>query len=134
MDNRGTFEIFALVMTKELHCLECWKPLYGRSDKKFCSAGCKNGWHYQNSAELRRYKSWTHSALNRNHRILQELLGNESRHFSLPELQLRGFTPHIVTGYRGCAPDGSKQFACYDILYTQSSTEIYQIYSASLND
>ena len=27
------------------HCLECGDVLYGRSDKKFCDATCRNAWH-----------------------------------------------------------------------------------------
>ena len=117
-------------MEKEHHCLECGKPLYGRPDKKFCSSNCKNEWHYQQSAGSIRQKNWTHSLLTRNYKILRELLGNKSKRFSLAELQMRGFSSQMVTSHLGHCKD-KQYYACYDILYTQSSTEVFNIHSTA---
>lgn len=113
-------------MEKEQYCLECGKPIYGRPDKKFCSSNCKNGWHYQESAGYLRLKNWTISALSRNHHILLELMRRGEARCNLSELKMRGFTEGLVTSYiEDSGKD--KRYACYDILYTQSPTEIYDI-------
>lgn len=113
-------------MEKVQHCLECGKPLYGRPDKKFCSSNCKNGWHYQESAGYIRLKNWTISALSRNHHLLLDLIRRGEDRCTLSELQMRGFTPQLVTSH--LENDGEhRRYACYDILYTQSPTEIYDI-------
>lgn len=112
-------------------CLECGKPLYGRTDKKFCSSACKNDWHYQQSAGLRSLKSWTATALARNHRILRGLLGHPGRRFKLVELQLCGFTPQLVTGHLG-TEDGISRYTCYDIHYSQTDAEIFDVRPANL--
>ena len=33
-------------------CLHCGAPVYGRTDKKFCSPGCKDRYNYLKKAEL----------------------------------------------------------------------------------
>ena len=119
-------------MEKSQLCLECGKPLYGRTDKKFCSSACKNGWHYQHSADLRNLKSWTNTALTRNYRILRSLPENEESRFSLAELQLRGFSPQLVTSHLGTSGNVS-HYACFDIHYCQTDTEIFNVHLASLH-
>lgn len=116
-------------MKKEAHCLECGKPIYGRPDKKFCSTGCKNEYHYQHNAVNIRHKNWVHSTLGRNYRILNELLEQGKKHHSLVDLQMRGFTPQLMTSHLGSRGSISR-YACYDIIYTQSRTEVYGVQKA----
>lgn len=83
-------------------CVICDTPLFGRSDKRFCSVKCKNNYH----AEIRRttnaFAKDTFKQLLRNHRILSELIGPEKKDFeiNLMSLKRKGFDPQSITGFK----------------------------------
>jgi len=112
-------------------CLNCGKPVYGRTDKKFCSPECKNGWHYFHEADYRKCKYWAQTALGRNHKILKSMIENGVDKLSLVELQMRGFTPRLVTGHIS-GDAGIQQYACYNIMYKENDTEIFDVHPAHL--
>ncbi|MBL7963389.1 MAG: hypothetical protein JNM31_06045 [Flavobacteriales bacterium] len=59
--------------TEEKRCLECGEPLRGRTDKRFCSDGCRNLHHYRiNNAPINYVRNVV-NALKRNRRVLAEL-------------------------------------------------------------
>ena len=64
----------------EHRCMECGEPLgeYGRSDRKFCSPHCKDGYNNRKRHYLRGVRMRVETALSRNHSILERL-------FTLPD-------------------------------------------------
>ena len=54
-------------------CLQCGKPLVGRSDKKFCDAYCRNSYNNQHKAIDEQYIVKVNSHIRRNRRILKTL-------------------------------------------------------------
>jgi hypothetical protein len=58
-------------------CLECNKPLKGRSDKKFCDDYCRNAYNNKSKVEESTYVRKINQVLKRNRHVLEELLGNE---------------------------------------------------------
>lgn len=56
-------------------CKICKKKLFGRSDKIFCSIGCKNHYHKHMRFAAKKAAIEIDSYLKRNYRILMEVLG-----------------------------------------------------------
>lgn len=54
-------------------CKECGEPIFGRSDKRFCSDACRNLYHYRTNNAPINYVRNVVNALKRNRRILGEL-------------------------------------------------------------
>ncbi len=57
-------------------CLTCGKPLRGRSDKKFCGAGCKNDYSNRLQREERMAMNSIDLILKCNRRVLKRCLGD----------------------------------------------------------
>jgi hypothetical protein len=60
----------------EQQCLQCNKSFKGRSDKKFCSADCKNSYHSQHRKNTRTEVEEIDGYLHRNREILALLMGD----------------------------------------------------------
>jgi hypothetical protein len=54
----------------------CQKPLRGRTDKVFCSVGCKNDYHKNIRFAAKKAAIEINGYLKRNYAILSEVLGN----------------------------------------------------------
>jgi hypothetical protein len=99
-------------------CLDCNKPVKGRTDKKFCNDYCRN--HYNN-----KLKATTHNlvrninnALGKNRRILEDLLGenDEIIRVSKESMIQHGFQFRYYTHtYKN--KKGTIYFFCYDYGY-----------------
>lgn len=107
-------------------CLECGKEMYGgRSDKKFCSLGCKNKYHNQHVSDNTRYREKVVTHLNVNYRILSALIRQGVSSIGLNELETLGFRVSLITGcsrYRN-----HSVMHCYDICYCQSDSRIFKL-------
>ncbi len=55
-------------------CLECHKPLKGRTDKKFCDDACRNSYNNKLNSDSNSYVRNITNVLRRNRRVLEELL------------------------------------------------------------
>ncbi|WP_140938182.1 hypothetical protein [Sphingobacterium lumbrici] len=76
----------------EKSCLECLKPIKGRSDKRFCDDACRNAYNNRINGEQNNIIRNINYILRKNRRILQALLGNEKLvKISLEKLQKEGF-------------------------------------------
>lgn len=60
-------------------CRTCEKPVVGRSDKCFCSPGCKNFHHSERRKNSRDSVHEIDSLLHRNREILANLLGDNQK-------------------------------------------------------
>ena len=107
-------------------CLECGTAIYGRKDKHFCSANCKNTWHNRLMRERRKYRMETIATLSRNYEILEAMLKENRQSAGLAELSVLGFDPDCVTGHRKgrCRHD---EYSCFDIRYYRSGTKIFNV-------
>lgn len=107
-------------------CLECGTVFYGRKDKQFCNATCKNKWHNRLLRERRQYRMETISALARNYEILEELLKENRQSAGLAELSELGFDPECVTGHRK-GRYRHDEYSCFDISYYRSASKIFNV-------
>lgn len=109
-------------------CLECGEPLgYGRHDKKFCSAQCKNKYHNQ-----RRYPGLDKPVarivkiLESNRLILARLYKMGIRNIDRLTLQHMGFNPGYYTSF--CLVSKiHKQFTCFDYTYELTPSRVKRI-------
>ena len=114
--------------TAEHFCLECGKPIgYGRTDKLYCSASCKNNRHNREMGRYRGVRSRVNTALAKNYNILDSLVASGVSSIRLADIQSMGFNIHCVTSFYSGKPR-SMDFACYDILYSQSGLKIFNIH------
>ncbi len=63
----------------EQQCLQCNKSFKGRSDKKFCSADCKNGYHIHLRRNTKNEVAEIDGYLHRNREILATLMGDSTK-------------------------------------------------------
>jgi len=86
---------------KSHYCKMCKSPIRGRSDKLFCTIGCKNEYHIK----LRKVTSAATQSidriLHRNRSILLEVLGKNlsQKKVERETLDKKKFNFHYVTGY-----------------------------------
>ena len=106
-------------------CLECGNEFHGRSDKRFCSIGCKNAYNNRRAKSLREYRNSIMKSISRNYEILEMLLREKISTISLDEIGRLGFELECVTGHRA---GKHNEYACYDIRYFRSETKIFNIH------
>ena len=104
-------------------CLNCEKPIHGRSDKKFCDSDCRNAYHNDLSkgdggAEVRRITN----ILKKNRRILIAILGDAKGKKAKKDVMMRkGFSFDYIT-----QTQGSYRF-CFEYGYTKVKDDYYFI-------
>jgi hypothetical protein len=59
-----------MIYERQKVCLECEKPIHGRSDKKYCSDSCRNAFNNKLNAPSTNYIRNVNNILGRNRRIL----------------------------------------------------------------
>lgn len=82
-------------------CLQCSAPLLGRSDKLFCSAKCKNTYHYAKRLPKPSVIQEVDGILHKNHELLQQVFtGEKTDKLKLPRMLLdkMGFNFNYHTG------------------------------------
>ncbi len=82
-------------------CVICKEIFKGRSDKKFCSVGCKNNYHAKLQKASDDYTTRIDKLLHRNHKILMVIMGKstQQKKVSRAELVKVNFNFDYVTGY-----------------------------------
>ena len=108
-------------------CLSCSKPLYGRPDKKFCNAGCKNEYNNRLQRQERQDINKIDLILKHNRRILKQWLDSaSSRKASKSELMQLGFHfeyyTHHYTNYKQ-----DRYCFCYEYGYLPLEDEKYLV-------
>lgn len=108
-------------------CLECGKSLKGRSDKKFCDDYCRNAYNNKAKIEESSYVRNINKNLQRNRRILEELLGKESM-VKQPKSNLlnKGFQFHYHT-HQYVNRKGNVYYFCYEYGFLPLEGEWYLI-------
>ncbi len=112
--------------TSEPSCLRCGAPVYGRTDKKFCSDKCRRDFHNLSSNGLRSLRRAAMRSLDANYRILEQfvLMGMES--VPLESARAIGFDPdaHSWSKKKG---RGHTLYRCYDIEYVLTASRILKL-------
>ncbi len=106
-------------------CQECGAPVYGRPDKKFCCDSCKNRWHNRRARSSRLFRMKVMSALEKNYRILSDLLVRGTDKVEVSTLGQMGFDFYHITGYRKVRK--SAEMWCYDIRFTVTESVVKSI-------
>ena len=111
---------------KRGRCLECGNTLpYGRSDMKFCSASCRNRWHYLQDGGLQGTRRKIIGALDRNHSILESLIDEGVTRIDIPDLAQMGYNFDCVTSYHKVR--NRDEYRCYDIKYCMSASRVFKL-------
>lgn len=99
-------------------CLQCQKPLRGRTDKKFCDDYCRNG--YNNLLKSAPYSLVRNinNQLAKNRRLLQEAIpsGEEMGKTTRDKMISKGFSFKYLT-HSYTNKKGNVYFFCYDYGY-----------------
>lgn len=108
-------------------CLECQKPLLGRSDKKFCDDGCRNTFNNRRNSETNTMVRSVNALLKKNRNILQQLLP-ESGKLSVSEktLKVLGFNFDYFTNVYDTRKGSTYRF-CYEYGYLKIDDGVYVI-------
>ncbi len=88
-----------LAETKPKLCLNCYKPVKGRTDKKFCDDYCRNNYNNQLKSNTINLVRNINNALGKNRRILQDLFtdGEEMAKTTKSKLLQKGFQFQYIT-------------------------------------
>lgn len=111
---------------EEKICPECERPIYGRSDKKFCSDGCRNAFNNKQNAGDREMIRKINQQLQKNRRILDEFFGSDRNPAHRDDMLRAGFDfnfyTHITKGN-----NQDLQHNCYDHYYYSKDQIFFDI-------
>ncbi|MEP3388394.1 MAG: hypothetical protein ABJO02_09420 [Reichenbachiella sp.] len=102
--------------TDQRLCSECERPLFGRTDKKFCSDACRNSYNNRVNADATNFVRNVNNALRKNRRILLELKNGEGSKVHRDQLLRAGFDFDYHTNIRE-TQSGDMFYYCYDLGY-----------------
>ena len=94
-------------------CLECGKPLIGRSDKRFCDDSCRNANYNKSNRSTSNCMRKVNRILSKNRLILEGLNPNETTKVSRKKLTTEGFNFDFYTNIYQ-TKNGKTYFFCYD--------------------
>ncbi len=94
-------------------CLECGKPLIGRSDKRFCDDSCRNANYNKSNRSTSNYMRKVNRIMSKNRLILEGLNPNETTKVSRKKLTTEGFNFDFYTNIYQ-TKNGKTYFFCYD--------------------
>lgn len=88
-------------MLETKKCKVCAKIIRGRSDKKYCSIGCKNSYHKDIRFATKKAAKQIDGYLKRNYKVLMEILGRNKTQIKVHRnlLAQKGFRPKYHTHY-----------------------------------
>ena len=109
------------------HCLECGDIIWGRADKKFCNADCRNAWHSHQRSLARQQRSFTINVLNRHYAILTSLLQLKKSSCPVGSLKAMGFKPELVT-HKGEKVGRHIEYRCFDIAYSLTHGKLFNLH------
>lgn len=97
----------------EKYCLECNKPLMGRSDKKFCDELCRNSFNNRVNGKTTNLIRRVNSILRKNRRILLEFNPGGKASVNKGKLLEAGFNFDYYTNTY-TTKKGATYYFCYD--------------------
>ena len=114
-------------------CLMCGKILSyaSRSDKKFCSCGCKNMYHNSKRRELGRCRVHMLRMIEGNYRLLEKCIQAGITKINIADAEAMGFNPHFISSQRKVG--AHMEFSCFDVGFRVSESRIFDIHRISLH-
>lgn len=119
-------------MDDKIVCLDCGKPVSGRSDKKFCNDICRNSYNNKLNSDTNNYVRSVNSILRKNRRILEELIPVEEEKTKVKKSKLDklGFNfGHFTHDYT--TQKGQRYFFVYEYGYLPLEDEWYAVVKRS---
>lgn len=113
-------------MEDKRFCLECGTPVYGRSDKKFCSDQCRNAYNNKNVGYNNSLVRKTNSILRKNRLILKELNPTGKTKIHKNQLTKRGFNFNYHTSLYTTKANKT-YFFCYEHGYLELENNFYAL-------
>jgi hypothetical protein len=107
-------------------CLNCHKPVKGRTDKKFCDDNCRNNYNNQLKSTTINLVRNINNALGKNRRILENLFfaGEEMAKTNKDKLLQKGFQFKYIT-HTYTNKKGNIYFFCYNVGYLPLENDWY---------
>ena len=112
--------------TKPRLCLNCDKPVKGRTDKKFCDDYCRNNYNNQLKSNTINLVRNINNALGKNRRILEDMFtaDEEIAKTTKSKLLQKGFQFKYIT-HTYTNKKGNIYFFCYDLGYLTLENDWY---------
>ena len=110
----------------EKKCLECNEAFKGRSDKKFCSDGCRNAYNNRINKDSKNLIRNVNNRLRKNWRILEELNPNGKSKTSRSKLIEKGFDFSYITSIY-TTKAGTTYYFVYNQGYLPLENEYYAL-------
>ena len=112
--------------TETATCLNCNKPLKGRTDKKFCDDYCRNSYNNELKASKNNLVRNINNALGKNRRILETffIAKEEIAKTHKDKLLEKGFLFKYIT-HTYTNKKGNVYFFCYDLGYMPLDNDWY---------
>ena len=112
--------------TKPRLCLNCDKPVKGRTDKKFCDDYCRNNYNNQLKSNTINLVRNINNALGKNRRILEDAFNPNDETVKISECKLlqKGFQFKYIT-HTFTNQKGNVYCFCYDLGYLPLESDWY---------
>lgn len=96
-------------------CLNCQKPVRGRSDKKFCDDWCRNAYNNRKASQLPPLVRSVNNILKRNRKLLQSQFadGKTVQKITRKKMAEQGFNFEYFTSLH-TTQKGDTYFFCYE--------------------
>ena len=109
---------------------------FGRSDKKFCHAGCKDAYYNEIRSLEQREIGKINGILKRNRRILKDLYHSDRKEkmFRWEELIKKGFEFDFQTHVTDAGGESEEIIFCYDYGYKETAPGIYKVFPSYFVD
>jgi len=109
-------------MNMQKICLHCGEKIFGRTDKKFCDADCRNAYNNRIKNESEKFIIETNRILRKNRSILKQLNPTGKSTVRREYLELSGFDfDHFTRIYR--TQGGNTYYMCYEFGYMHVEDE-----------
>lgn len=99
-------------------CLECYEPLRGRADQKFCNDQCRSAFNNRQLVDSNKVIRSINRILKKNYSILSALNPEGKTTIHLSDLQKKGYRfDYFTCSYLG--RNNRSYFFCYDMGYCE---------------
>jgi predicted nucleic acid-binding Zn ribbon protein len=107
-------------------CPECEDPIIGRTDKKFCSDGCRNSYNNRVNKDQKNLIRNINNRLRKNWRILESLNPNQKTKTTRDKLISKGFDFNYFTSIY-TTKSGTIYYFIYDQGYLPLENQYYAL-------
>lgn len=114
-------------------CPECGNDIIGRSDKKYCSDGCRNAHNNTINKDSKNLVRTINNRLRKNYRILESLNPNQKTKTTKDRLLRLGFNFEYFTSTY-TTKTGSVYFYLYDQGYLPLEKDYYLLVKREMNE